>query len=150
MKLWVDADACPNVIKTILFRAAERVQIECILVANRPVAVPPSKWISRIVVSSGFDEADGHIVEKIQRDDIVVTADIPLASDCVDKGATAINPRGELYTKENIRQRLNMRDFMETMRTSGVQTGGPPPFSQQDRMAFANSLDRLLAQRARP
>ncbi|BFM48316.1 YaiI/YqxD family protein [Marinomonas sp. THO17] len=147
MRLWVDADACPNVIKNILFRAAERVQIPCILVANQAVSIPPSKWIERRVVSSGFDVADNYIVEEATAEDIVITADIPLASEIIDKGAVAINPRGELYTKENIRQRLNMRDFMEQMRSSGVQTGGPASFSQQDRMVFANTLDKLLAQR---
>ncbi|GGN25948.1 MULTISPECIES: YaiI/YqxD family protein [Marinomonas] len=149
MRLWVDADACPNVIKTILFRAAERVQIPCILVANQAIAVPPSKWIERRVVSSGFDVADNYIVDNIDAQDLVITADIPLASEVIEKGALAINPRGELYTKENIKQRLGMRDFMEQMRSSGVQTGGPATFSQQDRMAFANTLDKLLAQRIR-
>lgn len=148
MRLWVDADACPNVIKNILFRAAERVQVPCILVANQAIAIPPSKWVERRVVSSGFDVADNYIVEQASPDDLVVTADIPLAAEVIDKGALAINPRGELYTKENIKQRLNMRDFMEQMRSSGVQTGGPASFSQQDRMAFANTLDKLLAQRA--
>ncbi|WP_394179118.1 YaiI/YqxD family protein [Marinomonas posidonica] len=148
MRLWVDADACPNVIKNILFRAAERVQVPCILVANQAIAIPPSKWVERRVVSSGFDVADNYIVEQASPNDLVVTADIPLASEVIDKGALAINPRGELYTKENIKQRLNMRDFMEQMRSSGVQTGGPASFSQQDRMAFANTLDKLLAQRA--
>ncbi|KZN13218.1 YaiI/YqxD family protein [Marinomonas sp. TW1] len=148
MRLWVDADACPNVIKNILFRAAERIQVPCILVANQAIAIPPSKWVERRVVSSGFDVADNYIVEQASPDDLVVTADIPLAAEVIDKGALAINPRGELYTKENIKQRLNMRDFMEQMRSSGVQTGGPASFSQQDRMAFANTLDKLLAQRA--
>ncbi|MDE8603170.1 YaiI/YqxD family protein [Marinomonas sp. RSW2] len=149
MRLWVDADACPNVIKTILFRAAERVEIQCILVANQAIAIPPSKWIERRVVSSGFDVADDYIVDNIDIHDLVITADIPLASDVIDKGALAINPRGELYTKENIKQRLGMRDFMEQMRASGMQTDGPASFSQQDRMAFANTLDKLLAQRVR-
>ncbi|MDP5055897.1 YaiI/YqxD family protein [Marinomonas hwangdonensis] len=148
MRLWVDADACPNVIKTILFRAAERVQIPCILVANQAIAIPPSKWIERRVVGSGFDVADNYIVDHIDTADLVITADIPLASDVIEKGALAINPRGELYTKENIKQRLGMRDFMEQMRSSGVQTGGPASFNQQDRMAFANTLDKLLARRA--
>ncbi|MCB5160359.1 YaiI/YqxD family protein [Marinomonas algarum] len=149
MRLWVDADACPNVIKTILFRAAERVQIPCILVANQAIAVPPSKWIERRVVGAGFDVADNYIVDHIDTSDLVITADIPLASEVIEKGALAINPRGELYTKENIKQRLSMRDFMEQMRSSGVQTGGPASFNQQDRMAFANTLDKLLAQQAR-
>lgn len=147
MRLWVDADACPNVIKTILFRAAERVQIPCILVANQAISIPPSKWIERRVVSSGFDVADNYIVENADPKDLVITADIPLASEIIEKGALAINPRGELYTRENIKQRLAMRDFMEQMRSSGVQTGGPASFSQQDRMAFANTLDKLITQR---
>ena len=147
MRLWVVADACPNVIKTILFRSAERVQIPGILVANQAISIPPSKCIERRVVSSGFDVADNYIVDNIDSQDLVVTADIPLASDVIDKGALAINPRGELYTKENIKQRLGMRDFMEQMRSSGVQMGGPATFNQQDRMAFANPLDKLLAQR---
>ncbi|MGB3383652.1 MAG: YaiI/YqxD family protein [Marinomonas sp.] len=147
MRLWVDADACPNVIKTILFRAAERVEIPCILVANQAISIPPSKWIERRVVSSGFDVADNYIVEHVEPADLVITADIPLAAEVIDKGALAVNPRGELYSRENIKQRLAMRDFMEQMRSSGVQTDGPATFSQQDRMAFANTLDKLLAQR---
>lgn len=149
MRLWVDADACPNVIKTILFRAAERVEIPCILVANQAISIPPSKWIERRVVSSGFDVADNYIVEHVETPDLVVTADIPLAAEVIEKGALAVNPRGELYTRENIKQRLAMRDFMEQMRSSGVQTGGPSTFSQQDRMAFANTLDKILAKRAK-
>ncbi|MCV2402802.1 YaiI/YqxD family protein [Marinomonas sp. C2222] len=145
MKLWVDADACPNVIKQILFRVAERIEKKCILVANQAISIPASKWIERRVVSSGFDEADNYIVENLTPGDFVITADIPLASDAITKGALAINPRGELYTQENIKQRLAMRDFMEQMRASGVQTEGPTSFSQQDRMSFANTLDRLLA-----
>ncbi|SBS33849.1 hypothetical protein MSP8887_03133 [Marinomonas spartinae] len=147
MRIWVDADACPNVIKTILFRAAERINIPCILVANQAISIPPSKWIERRVVSSGFDVADNYIVEQVEDLDLVVTADIPLASEVIAKGALAINPRGELYSKENIKQRLAMRDFMEQMRSSGIQSDGPSTFSQQDRMAFANTLDKLLTQR---
>ncbi|MEL0636852.1 MULTISPECIES: YaiI/YqxD family protein [Marinomonas] len=149
MRLWVDADACPNVIKTILFRAAERVEIPCILVANQAIAIPPSKWIERRVVSSGFDVADNYIVEHVATPDLVITADIPLAAEVIEKGALAVNPRGELYTRENIKQRLAMRDFMEQMRSSGVQTDGPSTFNQQDRKAFANTLDKVLAQRAK-
>ncbi|MGO3346641.1 MAG: YaiI/YqxD family protein [Marinomonas sp.] len=147
MQLWVDADACPNVIKTILFRAAERVEILCILVANQAIAIPPSKWIERRVVSAGFDVADNYIVEHVLPNDLVVTADIPLAAEVIEKGALAVNPRGELYTRENIKQRLAMRDFMEQMRSLGVQTDGPATFNQQDRKAFANTLDKLLVQR---
>jgi uncharacterized protein YaiI (UPF0178 family) len=145
MKIWVDADACPNVIKEILFRAADRVAIQVNLVANQTIQVPRSRHIRSIQVAQGFDVADNYIVQQAQAGDLVVTADIPLASEAIDKGCLALNPRGELYTTENIRQRLNMRDFMDTMRSSGIDTGGPPTFSQADRMAFANQLDRLLA-----
>ena len=146
MKIWVDADACPKVIKEILYRAAERVQVELVLVANQSLQTPPSKVISAIRVPSGFDVADNHIVQQCAPGDLIITADIPLASEVIDKGAHALNPRGEFYTVENIRQRLNMRDFMETLRSSGVETGGPPSFSHADRQAFANQLDRFLAQ----
>ena len=146
MQIWVDADACPNVIKEILFRAADRVAVQVILVANQAIQVPRSRHIRSIQVASGFDVADNYIVQQAQTGDLIITADIPLASEAIDKGCLALNPRGELYTTENIRQRLNMRDFMDTMRGSGVDTGGPPAFSKADRMAFANQLDRLLAQ----
>jgi len=145
MQIWVDADACPKVIKEILFRAADRVAVQVTLVANQAIPVPPSPHIRSIQVASGFDVADNYIVQQVSKGDLVITADIPLASEVIDNGGLALNPRGELYTVENIRQRLNMRDFMETMRASGIDTGGPPAFSQADRMAFANQLDRLLA-----
>lgn len=145
MQIWVDADACPKVIKEILFRAADRVAVQVTLVANQAIPVPPSPHIRAIQVASGFDVADNYIVQQVQKGDLVITADIPLASEVIDNGGLALNPRGELYTVENIRQRLNMRDFMDTMRASGIDTGGPPAFSQADRMAFANQLDRLLA-----
>jgi len=148
MQIWVDADACPNVIKEILFRAADRVAVPVILVANQFIQVPRSKYIRTVQVTAGFDVADNYIVQQAVAGDLVITADIPLASEAIDKGCLALNPRGELYTEENIRQRLNMRDFMETMRASGIDTGGPPSFSQADRMAFANQLDRLLAKKA--
>jgi uncharacterized protein YaiI (UPF0178 family) len=144
MQIWVDADACPRVIKEILFRAADRVAVQVTLVANQAIPVPRSRHIHSIQVASGFDVADNYIVQQAQAGDLIITADIPLASEVIDQGCLALNPRGELYTVENIRQRLNMRDFMETMRASGVDTGGPPVFSQADRMAFANQLDRLL------
>ena len=147
MQIWVDADACPNVIKEILFRAAERVAVQVTLVANQAIQVPRSRHIRSIQVASGFDVADNYIVQQAQAGDLVITADIPLASEAIDNGCLALNPRGDLYTTENIRQRLNMRDFMDTMRSSGVDTGGPPAFSKADRMAFANQLDRLLAVR---
>ncbi|MCU7916364.1 MAG: YaiI/YqxD family protein [Candidatus Thiodiazotropha sp. (ex Gloverina cf. vestifex)] len=143
--IWVDADACPKVIKEILFRAAKRVGVSVTLVANQPITIPKSRFIRFVQVAAGFDVADNHIVQETHADDLVITADIPLASEVIDKGALALNPRGELYTKENIRQRLTMRDFMDTLRGSGVDTGGPPSFSQADRQAFANQLDRLLA-----
>jgi len=145
MQIWVDADACPNVIKEILFRAADRVQVPVVLVANQAIGIPRSPHIRAIQVEAGFDVADNYIVQQADPGDLVITADIPLASEAIDKGCLALNPRGELYTEDNIRQRLNMRDFMDTMRGSGIDTGGPPAFSQSDRMAFANQLDRLLA-----
>ena len=145
MKIWVDADACPVVIKDILFRAAERKSIELILVANHYLKTPPSKVISFMQVSSGFDVADDEIVKRLEPNDLVITADIPLASEVVEKKCIALNPRGELYTADNIKQKLNMRDFMDTLRSSGIQTGGVPPISQSDRQAFANNLDKWLA-----
>ena len=146
MQIWVDADACPNVIKEILFRAADRAAMQVTLVANQAVQIPRSRHIRSIQVAQGFDVADNYIVQQALAGDLVITADIPLASEAIDKGCLALNPRGDLYTTENIRQRLNLRDFMDTMRGSGIDTGGPPTFSQADRMAFANQLDRLLAQ----
>jgi len=143
-RIWVDADACPNVIKEILFRAAERAAVQVTLVANQPIGVPRSPWIRSIRVGSGFDVADTYIVQQAEPGDLVVTADIPLAAEAIARGCQALNPRGERYTEENIRQRLNMRDFMDTLRASGVDTGGPPALGQRDRMAFANQLDRFL------
>ena len=147
MQIWVDADACPNVIKEILFRAADRLPVPVILVANQFIQVPRSPYIRTVQVTSGFDVADNYIVQQAVAGDLVITADIPLASEAIDKGCLALNPRGELYTAENIRQRLNMRDFLDTLRASGVDTGGPASFSQADRQAFANQLDRLLAKK---
>ena len=144
-QIWVDADACPKVIKEILFRAADRVKVPVILVANQPLQVPRSRHIRSIQVPAGFDVADNYIVQQLETGDLVITADIPLAAEVIAKGCLALNPRGELYTEDNIRQRLNMRDFMDTLRSSGVDTGGPTSFSQADRQAFANQLDRLLA-----
>ena len=146
MKIYVDADACPTVIKDILYRLSQRTGIEVILVANQPLSVPRIPSVRSIQVSQGFDVADNHIVELAEVDDLVITADIPLAAEVIDKGAKALNPRGEMYTKSNIRARLNMRDFMDSMRSSGVQVGGgPPPLSQRDRMDFANALDSYIA-----
>ncbi len=145
MQIWVDADACPGVIKEIIFRAAERRQIQTTLVANQMLRTPPSKFIRAIQVPSGFDVADAHIVEQVQAGDLVVTADIPLASLVIGRGGHALNPRGEMYTTANIRERLAMRNFMEELRSAGVDTGGPAAFGQADRQAFANQLDRFLA-----
>ena len=147
MKIWVDADACPKAIKEILFRAAKRAAVQVTLVANQSLRTPVSQHIKSLQVSSGFDVADNEIVKQVQAGDLVITADIPLASQVVDKGAHALNPRGELYTPDNIKARLNLRDFMATLRDSGVNTGGPAPLSQSNRQAFANHLDRLLAKR---
>lgn len=145
MRIWVDADACPGVIKEIIFRAAERRQIETILVANQMLRTPPSRFIRAIQVPRGFDVADAHIVEQVAAGDLVVTADIPLAALVIERDAHALNPRGELYTTATIKERLSMRNFMEELRSAGVETGGPNAFSQADRQAFANQLDRFLA-----
>lgn len=145
MRIWVDADACPKVIKEILFRASERTKTEVILVANQYISTPPSPLISAIQVAAGFDVADNTIVQKLEPGDLVITADIPLAAEVIEKGGHALNPRGEMYSRENIRQRLSMRDFMDTLRSSGINTGGPPALNQQDRQQFANKLDRFLA-----
>ncbi|SFG07865.1 YaiI/YqxD family protein [Neptunomonas qingdaonensis] len=145
MHIWVDADACPRVIKDILFRAAERTNTRMTLVANQLISTPPSPLINAIRVPAGFDVADNYIVQKLTAGDLVITADIPLAAEVVEIKGIALNPRGELYTRENIRQLLSMRDFMDTLRSSGVETGGPKSFNEQDRRTFANQLDRLLA-----
>lgn len=149
MKIWVDADACPVVIKQILFRAARRTGVMLTLVANQPVQVPPSANIKTIQVAPGFDVADDEIVRRVEPGDLVVTADIPLAAEVLDKGAQALNPRGELYSTQDIKAKLTMRDFMDTMRASGLVTGGPPALNQSDRQAFANHLDTLLARHAK-
>lgn len=147
MHIWVDADACPKVIKEILFRAAERTGISVTLVANQPLKVPPSPHIRSLVVPAGFDVADNEIVLRAAPGDLVITADLPLAAEVIEKGARALNPRGELYSPDTIRQKLTLRDFMDTLRSSGIQTGGPATLSQADRQAFANALDRLLTAR---
>jgi uncharacterized protein len=145
-QIWVDADACPRVIKDILYKAADRVGVALTLVANQPLDTPPSRNINTIQVPSGFDVADNYIVQKSEAGDLVITADIPLAAEVIEKDCLALNPRGELYTENNIRQRLNMRDFMDSLRSSGVEAGGgPAAFSKSDRQTFANQLDRLLA-----
>lgn len=149
MEIWVDADACPVVIKEILYRAAERTKTPTTFVANHFLQVAKSKYIKFMQVSSGFDVADDEIVKRITDKDLVITADIPLAAEVIEKGALALNPRGELYTTSNIRSRLNMRDFMDTLRSSGIHTGGAPPISQSDRQDFANNLDKLLAKQSK-
>lgn len=146
MQIWVDADACPNVIKEVLFRAADRTGMMVTLVANQPLKTPPSKFIRTLQVASGFDVADNEIVQRVEKDDLVITADIPLAAEVIEKGGIALNPRGERYTPDTIRERLNMRDFMDTMRASGIQTGGPDTLNQRDRQQFANELDKWLQQ----
>jgi uncharacterized protein YaiI (UPF0178 family) len=144
MNIWVDADACPVVIKEILFRAAERIGIPVTLVANQQVHIPPSRYIKFIRVGSGFDVADNEIVKRLDANDLVITSDIPLAAEVIEKGGTALSPRGELYTTDNIKARLNMRDFMESLRASGVDTGGPATLNQNDRKSFADQLDKIL------
>ena len=149
MKIWIDADACPAVIKDILFRAAERTGVQLTLLANHPLQVPPSPCIKFVQVRSGFDVADNEIVNRLGAGDLVITGDIPLAAEVIEKGGYALNPRGELYSAENIKARLNMRDFMDTLRASGINTGGPPALSQSDRKSFANHLDKLLTRHVR-
>ena len=149
MKIWVDADACPGVIRDILCRAAVKRQIETTFVANQAVRLPPSPWLKSLQVPKGFDVADDEIASRAAEGDLVITADIPLASEVLAKGSFVITPRGEQYTRNNIKQRLQMRDFMETMRSSGEHTGGPPPLNQTDRKHFADQLDRLLQRHAK-
>ncbi|MHB8810285.1 MAG: YaiI/YqxD family protein [Desulfobulbaceae bacterium] len=146
MQIWVDGDACPNAVKENLYRAAERVKVPLILVANAALRPPPSKYISTIRVAAGLNVADSEIARRCAKGDLVITADIPLAADVVAKGAFALNPRGELYTEATIRERLSMRNFMDNLRSNGIDTGGPPALSQKDRQAFANNLDRFLTQ----
>jgi len=145
--IWVDADACPVVVRDILFKAAERTKVTLTLIANQIVRVPPSRYISAVQVSSGFDVADNEIVRRANAGDLVITSDIPLAAEVIEKGALALSPRGELFTADNIRGRLMMRDFMDTMRSSGVHSGGAAAYSSADKQLFANQLDRYLAKR---
>lgn len=147
MKIWVDADACPVAVKEILYRAANRTQVPLVLVANRMLRVPPSPWITALQVPAGFDVADKRIAMEAQADDLVITADVPLAAEVVAKGAVVIDPRGELLTTNNIQERLALRNFLDSLRSSGVETGGPSALSDADRKNFANQLDRLLAKR---
>lgn len=145
MHIWVDADACPNAIKEILYRAAQRTHIHMTLVAGQPVVAPRSPWVKAVTVATGFDAADDAIIERLQAGDLVITGDIPLAARAVAAGATALNPRGEFYTEENIRERLAMRDLMASLRDTGTVSGGPPPLGNVERQTFANALDRWLA-----
>lgn len=146
MHIWVDADACPRVIKEILYRAANRKQVQLTLVANQPLKSPPSAYIDSVVVGAGFDVADDKIVELLVPEDLVITADIPLAAAVIEKGGHALNPRGEFYSTENIQERLSVRNMMDELRGCGVETGGPAAFSAKDKQVFANQLDRFLAQ----
>ena len=145
MKIWVDADACPGVIKEIIFKAAQRTQIHTTLVANHAMRIPPSEFIKFVNVPSGFDVADDEIVKRIESGDLLISSDIPLSDEAIDKGATVLSPRGELLTKDNIRARLNMRDFLDTLRSSGVDTGGQAAMNHGDRQQFANELDKILS-----
>ena len=145
MHIWVDADACPKVVKSILFRAAERAQVTLTLVANQLIWIPPSRFVKALQVPAGFDVADDRIVQMVQAGDLVVTADIPLAAAVIAKGGRALDPRGEFYTGENIGEKLSVRKLMDELRASGVDTDGPRGFSNADRQAFANSLGRFLA-----
>ncbi|MFD2167678.1 YaiI/YqxD family protein [Thalassotalea euphylliae] len=149
MPIFVDADACPNVIKDILCKAAHQRKVMTTFVANRYVKVAPSPFIKSIVVEAGFDVADNEIVRLSQAGDLIITADIPLASEVIDKGALALSPRGELFTASNIKARLNVRDFMDTMRSSGIQSGGPPPLNNQDKQQFGNELDKWITKALR-
>ncbi len=149
MKIWVDADACPVAIKEILYRAANRTQVELTLIANQMLRTPPSPWIRALQVPSGFDVADRRIAQEAAAGDLVITADVPLAAQVIAKGAWVLDPRGDLLDSSNIDGRLSLRNFMDELRSSGVDTGGPATFSATDRQAFANQLDRLLASRDR-
>jgi uncharacterized protein YaiI (UPF0178 family) len=150
VKIWVDADACPAAIKDILYRAANRAQLPLTLIANQMLRVPPSPWIRALQVQSGFDVADQRIVQEVAAGDLVISADIPLAAQVVAKGALVLDPRGDLLDASNIQERLTLRNFMDGLRSGGVETGGPAAFSAADRQAFANRLDGLLARRAQP
>jgi uncharacterized protein YaiI (UPF0178 family) len=144
MKIWVDADACPNPIKEILFRAAERSGLALVLVANHEVRIKPSRHISFLRVSAGFDVADNEIVQRLAAGDLVITSDIPLAAEIIDRQALALSPRGELFSADNIKARLSMRDLLESLRSSGIDTGGQAPLNHGDRKAFADQLDRII------
>lgn len=145
MKIWVDADACPVVIKHILYKAAQRTRLQTTLVANQPMRIPRLKWIKLLQVAQGFDVADNEILKRLDTGDLVITSDIPLAAQVLEKGGHALSPRGELYSSDNIRGRLSMRDFKDTLRSSGIDTGGPPALNQKNRNAFASHLDKLIS-----
>jgi uncharacterized protein len=145
MTIWVDADACPRVIKEILFRAANRTGVQVILVANRLLSIPPSPYISAIQVDDGFDVADFEIVRRLEPGDLVITADIPLAAEVIAKGGHALDPRGDMHSADTIQARLTMRDFMDTLRGSGVDTGGPSALSQRNRQLFAKHLNHYFS-----
>lgn len=147
MKIIVDADACPVVVKEILCKAAQRTQIHALFIANHLIKLPPSAYLKSIQVPAGFDVADHEVVRRCEAGDLVITSDIPLAAEIIEKGGNALSSRGELFDKQTIKGRLTTRDFMETMRASGIQSGGPPPLTHKDRKAFADHLDRLLARR---
>ena len=147
MKIWVDADACPKAVKDILFRVAERTGITITLVANQFLQTPPSRHIKFIQVKSGYDVADNEIINRLSVNDLVITADIPLAYEVLNKGGHAINPRGERYTENNIKEYLNMRDFMDNLRSSGINTGGPSALTSRDIQSFANQLDKFITQK---
>lgn len=149
MRIWVDADACPAVIKDILFRAAQRTKVLLTLVTNQSVRIPKSPYVKLLQVPAGFDVADNEIVKNLNAGDLVVTGDIPLAAEVIEKGGYALSPRGELYSADNIRDRLTIRDFLDTLRASGIHTGGPPSLKPSDRRSFANNLDTLLTKHAR-
>jgi len=149
LHIWVDADACPNVVKEILFKAAQRRNVALTLVANTPLRVPPSPLIDTVVVGAGFNVADNEIVRLVNPGDLVVTADIPLADAVVDKGATGLNPRGELYTEDNVKGLLRMRNLMEELRSGGLAQGGPAPLGPKDKQQFTNQLDRFLTKHAK-
>jgi uncharacterized protein len=149
MDIWVDADACPVIIKDLLFKIAMRTSTVVTLVANQSLKIPKSIFIKLLIVAAGFDVADNEIVKQMKPGDLVITADIPLAADVVDKGGLALNPRGELYTKDNIKSRLYVRDIMETMRSSGIDTKGPSPMSQKDKQLFANTIDKLITRHSK-
>lgn len=150
MNILVDADACPGAVRDILCRAAVKREIRVVFIANQSIHLSPSPWLQSYQVAQGFDKADDEIVARVGKEDLVITADIPLAADVLEKGGRVLTPRGERYTAANIKQRLQMRDFMETMRASGQHTGGPPPMSQTDRKTFADQLDKLLTQYHQP